>query len=88
MSRETMVWGAAAKSLVGQGIHEGEVYNNKQLIERRAEKLKCVLRRERGKKKQEYIPALENANKSLLLAQQIGDKEDIKNAYEILSQIY
>ena len=55
MSRETMVWGAAAKSLVGQGIHEGEVYNNKQLIERRAEKLKCVLRRERGKKKQEYI---------------------------------
>ncbi len=40
------------------------------------------------KKKQEYIPAIENANKSLALAQQIDDKEDIKNAYEILSQVY
>lgn len=38
------------------------------------------------KKKQEYGPAIENAKKSLVLAQQIDDKEDIKNAYEILSQ--
>lgn len=40
------------------------------------------------KKKQNYAQALENATKSLALAQAIDDKEDVKNAYEILSQIY